>query len=86
MSKTSKFEKFENTLLIAWNSLAENYKSGTKVTINNIEALNEIFCEVYRKVQIQREELEFSRDNWKKKYYKLKNSVTISNAKVRGEE
>ena len=53
----------------------EFLKKNTKVSLDSFEKVIEEFSRVFVKIQKQREELETSRDNWKKKYFELKSEA-----------
>ncbi len=59
---------YENQVAELW----EFMEKSTVVTINDFNKTKEEMGKIMIKIQMQREELEQSRDNWKKKYMELK--------------
>ena len=61
-------KNFEQNLFKFFNEL----ENKTTITIRDFQELKGLLSNAFIKIQRQRERLEESRDNWKNKYFKLK--------------
>lgn len=63
-------KKYEEMLIPIFESL----KQSTIITMKDFDAVQKLFGDIILKLNMQREELIESRDNWKEKYMRLKNA------------